>query len=384
MPLILDNTDFDIVMVENGLVVPRFDDDEGRQQRSGVLTADGIFVENSISWHTADFAVNSVPETPEADQVQELSGTWIFGGIAYGHFGHFLLESLSRMWALSQIEGEVDGIVFTPKFRRLNTAKVMKGFSPLMGALGIAVPTRSTTVPLRVERLYVPRQGIGMGGLSLGTAKFREHVRQNAGKYIEAKGAQRIYISRSKLPPMRGGLIGESILEELLAAEGYEMFHPQRHPAEEQIAQYKAAKDIIAVDCSPLHLVAYVGNHEQRVAILTRRSMAVAASMADQIATFTSADAFEVNTLVRDWVPRNANRAGRSSFGEIDFPRTYEMLKAKGMVDSETPWPALTKEQRQADLARIAETHKIEFRALNDTAPQDLAAEFDATIPTSS
>lgn len=368
MRLMLNTDDGDLVLIENALVVPPPIDSASRVHRSGVLTADGLFVENSRSWSDSSSAVNDEPALPELNTVQEFPGTWMFGGISYGHFGHFLLESLSRMWALDELGDRIDGVLFTPKINNPTPQRAMEVHAPLMRALGITVPTHSTNVPLRVERLYIPRQGIGMGDLSLGSTKFRERVRRHAGKDVAPKGAERIYISRSKLPPMRGGLIGEPVLEQLLAAEGYEMFHPQLQSAPDQVAQYKAARDIISVDCSPLHLVAYVGDADQRVAIMTRRSMAVAQSMADQITTFSGADAFEVNALIRDWVPSNSNRPGRSSFGEIDFPQTYHALKAKGMIASDIPWPPLTEEQRRADLDRIEASHKISFRPLNDTA----------------
>ena len=185
-------------------------------------------------------------------------------------------------------------------------------------------------------------------------------------------------IQRSKLPPNRGGLIGESVLEDLLTAEGYAMYHPQKESQADQIAQYKAARDIISVDCSPLHLVGYVGDKDQRIAILTRRSMDIAHSMVNQLTVFNGSDAFEVNTLVRDWVPGNAHRAGRSSFGEIDFPRTYQILKAKGLIASDTPWPPLTDEQRAADLVRINELHGLQFNPL-ECAAQPLDDDSEAS-----
>lgn len=367
MALSLSPSPDDLVLIENAIVVPPPIESRSRQQMSGVLTADGEFVENSISWSRPDEPVNAAPAMPPADSIVDLPGTWMFSGIAYGHFGHFIVESLSRIWAVDELRGKLDGLIFTPKIIGPNVDRIVSVYQPMMQALGVDVPARSTQVPLRVARLYVPRQGFGMHDLTTGSDKFRAYMKANAGKGIDAKGPERIYISRSQLPPNRGGLIGESVLEELLAAEGYAMYHPQKESQTDQIAQYKAARDIISVDCSPLHLVGYVGNADQRIAILTRRSMDIAKSMVNQLRSFNDSDAFEVNTLVRDWVPGNAHRAGRSSFGELDFPRTYEILKAKGMIASETPWPPLTEDQRAADLARIEALHGVKFNPINDT-----------------
>ena len=53
--------------------------------------------------------------------------------------------------------------------------------------------------------------------------------------------------------------------------EGYEVFHPQKHSHLEQIQAYKAATHVIAVDCSPLHLLALVGHDAQKVGVIARR-----------------------------------------------------------------------------------------------------------------
>ena len=367
MRLDLNDLTDDILLHEQALLSPPQPDNRTRHQRSGVLTADGGFVENSISWDSGNNRVNQAPEMPVEDQITNLPGTWMYGGIVYGHFGHFLVDSMARIWALTELQDKIDGIVFTPKMIGDRPNRALEVYADLVAALGIRAPTKVVYAPHRIERLYVPRQGFGMHDLTVGSEKFRTYMKEQAGKEIPPAGPTRIYISRSKLPPNRGGLVGETVLEELLAAEGYAMYHPQKESQHDQIAQYKAARDIISVDCSPLHLVGYVGNADQRVAILTRRSMDIARSMVEQIKAFTGGDAFEINALVRDWVPGNAHRAGRSSFGEIDFPKTYAALKAKGMITSDTRWPSLTDEQRAADLARIEEKHGVSFRAINDT-----------------
>lgn len=364
MPLNLNDPTGDIELVENGFVVPSDPANKTRQQRSGVLTADGRFVENSISWDDSEHFTNSAPDLP-AGEVAELKGTWMFGGIVFGHFGHFIVETMARVWALAELEDKIDGIIFTPKIVGDRPSRALTVYADLLASFGVKVPTTVVYAPTRVERLYVPRQGFGTRDLIKGSAKFRDWMKTRVAQDVKPAGADRIYISRTKLPPMRGGLIGERLLEQYLEAEGYQMFHPQVETQNAQVGQYKAARKIISVDCSPLHLVGYVGDEGQRVAIVTRRSMSIAQNMVDQLKTFTGADAFEVNTLVRDWVPGNSHRAGRSSFGEIDFPETWRILKEKGMISSETPWAPLTDEQREADLARIAELHKIEFKALD-------------------
>ncbi|WP_265501122.1 glycosyltransferase 61 family protein [Paracoccus beibuensis] len=303
---------------------------------------------------------------PAPDEITPLAGKWMFGGVLYGHFGHFITESFARAWALDEIRGQIEGVLFTPKQTSGNIDNMLKALRPLMDILGLDVPVRCIMTPTRVEQLYVPRQGVGMSDLTVGSQKFRNFVNAHSGAAIAPEGDERIYISRSLLPPGRGGLVGESLLEQYLADEGYQLFHPQKHPAAVQVARYKAARDIITVDCSPLHMLAYVGNSEQRVGILTRRSMDFAPSFIRQLEAFKGITAFEVNTLVRDWVPGRSLRPGRGSFGEMDVPRTWQILRERGMISSDTPWPALTDAQREADLSRLNALHGLDFHPLDE------------------
>lgn len=356
----------DLILIENAILVPPPADGRGRQQASGVLTADGKMVENSISWSSSAEAVNTTPDMPAKNDLTPLAGTWMFGGALYGHFGHFITESFARAWALDEIRGQVEGGLFTPKQASGNIENALKALRPLMDLLGLDVPVRCIMTPARVERLYVPRQGGGMGDLTIGSRKFRDFVNARAGAGIKPEGDERIYISRSLLPLGRGGLIGESVLEAYLVEEGYHLFHPQKHPAAVQVARYKAAQYVLTVDCSPLHMLAYVGHKTQRVGILTRRSMDFAPSFIRQLEGFKDMTAFEVNTLVRDWVPGRALRPGRGSFGEMDFPRTWKILSDHGMISTKTPWPALTDGQREADLERLKDLHGLEFYPLDE------------------
>ncbi|WP_169308934.1 glycosyltransferase 61 family protein [Paracoccus gahaiensis] len=355
----------DLSLILDALLIPPPAEGRGRQQASGVLTAEGAMVENAISWSTSSEPVNATPAMPAPDEITPLAGTWMFGGVLYGHFGHFITESFARAWALDEIRGKIEGILFTPKQTSGNLEGTLKALRPLMDILGLDVPVRCITTPTRVDQLYVPRQGVGMNDLTTGSRKFRDFVNARSGATVEPEGDPRIYISRSLLPPGRGGLIGESLLEQYLVDEGYHLFHPQKHSAAVQIARYKAARDIITVDCSPLHMLAYVGNSAQRVGILTRRSMDFAPSFIRQLEAFKGITAFEVNTLVRDWVPGRSLRPGRGSFGEMDFPRTWQILRERGMISSDTPWPALTDEQREADLTRLNTLHDLTFYPLD-------------------
>lgn len=322
-------------------------------QKSGVLDASGALVENGITWR-GKIAVTIAPAMPDLADVEELPGTWMFMGPLFGHFGHFLVESICRIWAVDALRGKIDGILYVPKFQN-RPEYVASVYRPFLQALGVDLPMRNIEDPTRVERLYVPRQGFGMFQMIEGAPEFRAFIKAHAGKSIAPEGAEKIYISRSELPGARGSILAEKRLECWLEAEGYTPYHPQKHSHAEQIAAYRAARQIIGVDCSPLHLLALVGDADQRTAIIARRDGDLDQIFARQINAFQGAEAFAINHLRRNWIEEHSNRPSRTSWGEIAYPALRISLMEAGLIEGKEEWPDLTEEEMAAEIARISE-----------------------------
>jgi hypothetical protein len=362
-----------ITLVENAIVVPPAKG-LGNQsiQKSGVLTATSELVENSITWRGRN-PVTIKPQMPPAEAVQHLAGSWLFLGPLFGHFGHFLVESICRIWAVDQLRDQIDGVLYVPKFQN-RPEYVASVYRPFLAALGVDLPMHNLEDPTRVDRLFVPRQGFGMFQMIEAAPEYRAFIRAHAGQTIAPKGAAKIYISRSALPAERGSVICEKVLEDHLIAEGYEVFHPQKFSFHDQIAAYKAATHIIGVDCSPLHLLALVGNKAQKVGIIARRDGDLDQIFARQIRAFQGSEAHAFNFLERNWIEDHANRPSRTSWGEVDFAKLSRALKSVGLVDGPTPWAPLTDARIREEIDRIGAAQGIRFKPYEGprgTAPGD-------------
>ncbi|QYZ70167.1 glycosyltransferase family 61 protein [Neotabrizicola shimadae] len=361
-----------IALVEGAIVVPPAKG-LGNQsvQRSGVLTPDGRLVEEGITWR-GQTPVTIAPAMPPGE-LADLKGTWMFLGPLFGHFGHFLVESICRIWAFGPLKDKIDGVIYVPKFQN-RPDHVANVYRPFLQALGVTAPMVNLEDPTRVERLYVPAQGFGMFQMIEGAPEYRDFVRAHAGKGIEPKGAEKIYISRSALPAIRGSVLGEKRLEALLEAEGYEVFHPQKHPHDAQIAAYRAARQIVGVDCSPLHLLALVGDKEQKTGIVARRDGDLDQYFARQIRAFQGAEAWPMNFLIRNWIEADATRPSRTSWGEVDFTALHGALLKAGLIANPEPWPRLTEAEIAEEVARIgagAQTTFKPYEGPKGKAPSD-------------
>lgn len=297
---------------------------------SGVLKADGSYVELSRAWIRARKSTPA-PTLQPGEAITDLPGRHLFGGHYRAHFGHFLVETTARLWALDHIGGKLDSILFLP-YRGEHAAivKAMAAQKPILDLLGITVPVQCHSGVLRAEELYVPELGFGWLKMYAGSPAYRQFMCTRLAAAAGAEGGDKLYISRARLPAARGGILGESVIEENLAQAGFEIFHPERHPLEVQIARYKAARTIVALDGSALHLAAYVVPSGTRVAIILRRSSANVADYIRQYQGFKGITPEVIDVISKDWVSGDSTRADFRSVGELDFGALFDRLKALG------------------------------------------------------
>lgn len=325
-------------------------------QPMGIFDAEGRYVHEAVLWRGRPLMV---PPEERPAVVDRLPGRWLWGGVLLNHFGHFMTESVGRLWALDAVKGQVDGLVFVSKREGQEEDAVvdLRGFNQLFFELAqVDVPIRILTRPTQVEMLEVPGQGFGIGPMAAGTAAFRDFMVRRFAQDVAPTGGPRLYVSRSGLSAQKGGILREERLEELLAAQGYEIYHPQRHPMRDQIARYKGAKQIVALDGSALHLVAMTGMRDQRVAMIKRRDSHASDSITVHLRSFLGMEPDVIDVIRQDWIRSDRKRADRFSIGELDFAALGRALAQAGYVDGDPDWPALTDAEVTAAIREVEGT----------------------------
>ncbi|MGB0926766.1 MAG: glycosyltransferase family 61 protein [Pikeienuella sp.] len=319
--------------------------------QSGVIVRDGAVVVPPLSRETVNqtgVLVNGAPDPaaityrgghtahdnpPDIAAQEHLPGSWLWAGPLYWHFGHFLTESITRLWAYDAVRQNLDGVIFTPK-RYGAGAEILPWQAEFLEMAGIGLPTRVLTRATAVERLIIPAQGFGTGKMIGGTGAFRHFVQTRFAKDIPANGPERLYLSRSKFGPRKGGLLGEVGIESHLAAEGYEIFHPQNHTLQKQIAMLKAAKRIIGADGSAFHLAGLVARRDVRAAMVMRRNAITPMHLIGQFEALRGAKLHAINAIRQDWTPNGAP-PDRLSYAELDFAVLSRALRRLGLIDRE-------------------------------------------------
>lgn len=332
-----------IETAQKAVIVPPVE--TGFVQRAGLLDTDGSYLANGALWRNGR-SLTTKPEMPEGDLPMR-KGTWLWAGVLWMHFGHFLVESTSRLWALNQIKENIDGILYIPK-RPRNGEEVLDMHKEFAQLMGTDVPVVCVDKPERVERLIIPGQGVGLGKMVSGTDAYRTAITKRFAKKVKADGPDKLYISRSKLPAGRGTLVGEAELEEHLIKQGYTIYHPQKHDLSSQIATYKAAKQVLAAEGSALHLLAMVAHPKTQIGIVVRRPSGATQQLIRHVESFSGTSPTVVTTLARSWKP-SEDAKPRLWMGELDLPALETELAAAGFITAaKTKWKAL----EQADVQK--------------------------------
>ena len=136
----------------------------------------------------------------------------------------------------------------------------------------------------------------------------------------------------------------------MLAAEGYQIFHPEKHDLRTQIAAYKAARQIIAAEGSALHLLAMVAQPEQQVAIVVRRPSAATQGLERHLQSFAGITPATLCHLTRSWKPKGSAKS-RTWMGELDMAGLQQSLAQAGFISAGgAAWPQIDEAVLQARL----------------------------------
>lgn len=152
----------------------------------------------------------------EHEDVVEIA---IYGGIVFGHFGHFLTETLSRYWYWR--ERSDTQIVFHSFTNSLLPCQ--KEIFTLLGLEEKRI--RFVSMPVKVKKLILPVPGVVLGQYF--DCRHLDILGVHpVGKVVSGR---RIWLSRSQLDPVRQALISneQEIELELQEKHGYTVIHPE-------------------------------------------------------------------------------------------------------------------------------------------------------------
>lgn len=327
---------------------------EGFSIEASVYGADRRFIQDALCWTRPGALATQPINFPRPIYTRRLPGHWLFGGRYHPHFGHFLTETISRLWVLDEVKEHLNGVVYFPVYNNFPET-ALQSFTEFFSIFNRRFVWEMADNKHKVDQLVVGPQGVGLDRLMLGSPEFRDFVKRHLNREFEPTGVEKLYISRSRVSDRARKYLGEEALEKLLEKEGYTVIHPQELPWAEQLRYYLSAKQIISPDGSPLHLVNYTGRRDLSVAVISRRPDNTARLLARQGLLFGLQNAIPINALNRLWSTAGVRRANVMLTTEVQFEPLCAALKENGFISDKARWKNLSESAIQKELVETGQ-----------------------------
>ncbi|MDO6548898.1 glycosyltransferase 61 family protein [Pseudoalteromonas carrageenovora] len=198
-----------------------------------------------------------------------IESSLFFGGIIFLHYGHFITESLSRLYAWDPIK--YDKIIFSVVGPAKHFSELPQWIVNLLSIYGI---NESNLVLLNVntkcDSVYCVKPGFTLNGWF-----DKKHINYLADKLKDNKAKLRdtsfdkVFISRSRFS--KGNVAGESYLDKVFSDNGFYILHPQNHDIFYQLSVLRNARVIAGISGSAFHTVMLLDKKPEKIFEICRR-----------------------------------------------------------------------------------------------------------------
>ena len=210
-----------------------------------------------------------------------IEGKCVYGGLIDNAFGHFIGETLSRLWIICgtiEIKDDVT-FIFHKKTEEIDLDYLEKSkYIEYFYMLGIKrEQIKIITKPCICKSLLVPEQGIKYrNACSLEMAKLWDRIKIAANKdqvidEFSKNKYKKIYFSRSSIvnPVGNRALLNEKELEKFLENKGFNIVHPHELKSEkEKIMMLSKAEVLIGLSGSGLHNAVFMNDNASVIQIV--------------------------------------------------------------------------------------------------------------------
>lgn len=236
----------------------------------GLYNRSGEIIEDAVDFRGPEKSTNNQDITHIGVKPDELpilqDGNYLYLGRINPHFGHFLINTLPRFWALDRIEKQKTKFVYHGH-EDPNAWFAMDYFATIMACLEIEpsdfVPLTNRT---RISRLTVPQSSLMEQNYAhLEFKRLCEKIFSKLNLEINRDSAAPIYYSKQNLNGGVGRIVNEFEIEAAMSSQGIEIFHPQQHSFKDQIQKLASASVVLGTAGSFLHNTVFLPNPKKMV-----------------------------------------------------------------------------------------------------------------------
>ena len=233
--------------------------------KGGVIDCQGQYIESSgiLSRFWGSYPVKEIEYRDE---------TVVYCGLLVKHWGHFLVESVSRLWYFLENDDGAVKYIFVIEENAKN--QIEGNYLRFFQMLGISDRVEIINKPVCFRSVIVPE--LGYARMKYYSDPYKSIFEAIASKAIEADPtidkAKKIYFSRGHFRKAISSEIGNDFLEHYFESNGFKILYPEELTLEEMICYIRFA-DICAVPSGTLPHNFLFAQDNKKIIIVERMPM---------------------------------------------------------------------------------------------------------------
>lgn len=232
--------------------------------RGGVVDEDGQYV-----------SLSGIPErihnSYAFDNPEYRDEKVVYCGYLVNHWGHFLVEAVTRMWYALEQDASIDKYVF---FLNENEERILKGnYKAFFVLLGVWDKLDLICKPTTYREVVVPQ--IAFQCMSYYSPKYLaifDAIADHAVVDPSWQSYEKIYFTRSHFAKENGYEFGLDSLDDYFSRNGFQVLAPEKIPLAQMIYYLRNAKEIASMSGSTPHNMLFA-NNGQKLTLIERLVM---------------------------------------------------------------------------------------------------------------
>lgn len=177
-----------------------------------------------------------------------LPGNSLYLGILHKHYGHFLCDTLSRLWMIDAID-QYDHILLF-----VTDNGVPKFVTDFFDSIGLSQRIRFVETPLFSEKIYIPQPSIVYPNFFHKSFLNLSHFVRSKNQYQSNASSDLLFVSRANLAPGYSRyIVGERLLEHAMINSGAVVISPEKLSIQQQFGKFNLHKRIVGYAGSAMH-----------------------------------------------------------------------------------------------------------------------------------
>ncbi len=202
--------------------------------------------------------------SPYKEPSTELNIEAIYGGNYINHYGHFILESLSRLWFAK--ENPHLPVVWNTKSKKKYLFQ-----EKIIDLLEIKNEFIFLNEPTRIKKLHIPINLAQIYPSSFSEDYFKFLAVYESKETIKGK---KIYISKTHVrgnkDVVKGTYANEYEIEEYVKQNGYKVLYPEELPLQVALDEFSSAEEILMIEGSAFYSFLFIKNLSAKIHLLPR------------------------------------------------------------------------------------------------------------------